>query len=83
MSIQVSKDEVVVSKEDDRKLIVVDIAKKQKRKSIRSLRRGKGRLMGKINDLLDEMREQGAVSEQSQPIVVVVRQKEKRWKGMW
>jgi len=58
--------------------VVVDLGKKQKRKSIKQLRKGTGKLTGQINELLEEMREQGTLAPGAQPVVIVVREKRKR-----
>lgn len=56
-------------------MIVVDIGKRQKKKRIRRLRKGKGKLMDKITDLVEEMRQGGALEPNAQAVVIVVRQK--------
>ncbi|NUQ76331.1 MAG: hypothetical protein HUU21_22565 [Polyangiaceae bacterium] len=65
------------SREDEgqNSLLVVDIGKKQPRKRIRDLRKGKGRLFRKVHQVIDEMRANGAIDENAKPIVIVVRQK--------
>lgn len=60
--------------------IIVDIGKRR-RKQIRGLRRGKGKLMTRMNDLLGEMKKNGTFSGSAQPVIVVVQQKRKRKKG--
>jgi hypothetical protein len=60
---------------EENNVIVVDVGKKQRRKAIRQLRRGRGRLMAKIKDALDDMKEQGVMPENAQPVVFVVRQR--------
>lgn len=57
------------------KLLVVDLGKKQTKKRIRSLRKGRGKLVDRVQDLIAGLREQGAMDENAQPIVVVVREK--------
>lgn len=63
---------------DGSSFIVVDLGKKQKRKAIKGLRKGTGKLTVKLKELLDEMREQGTLSADAQPVVVVVREKKRR-----
>ena len=60
--------------------IIVDIGKRR-RKQIRSLRRGEGKLMTRMNDLLGEMKKNGTLSGSAQPVIVVVQQKRRRNKG--
>ena len=64
-------------------LLVVDIGKKQKRKRIRQLRKGRGRLFDRINDVVDDLREEGAIDENATPVVIVVREKARRNSFKW
>jgi hypothetical protein len=52
---------------------VVDLGE-HSRKRIRKLRRGEGRLMEKVEDVIADLGEQGVLSATAQTIVVVVRQ---------
>jgi hypothetical protein len=61
--------------------IVLDLGKK-KRKAIRRLRKGKGRLMEQILDTHAQLSSSGVCEPSAQPVVVVVRQKPKR-RGLW
>lgn len=54
--------------------VVVDLGKKRRRQ-IRKLRRGQGKLMDEINHLVEELRTSGSIGATTQPLVVVVRQK--------
>jgi len=56
--------------------IVVDVGKKR-RKQIRRLRKGQGKLMMEISHLVEELRMAGSISATSQPVIVVVRQKKR------
>jgi len=58
-------------------ILVVDLGKKQSRKSIRKLRRGEGPLMEKLQGAVEEIKENGAIKGDS-TIVVVVREKARR-----
>jgi len=58
----------------------MDLGKK-KRKQVKKLRKGRGRVMNKIQDVIDGMREDGDIDPTAQAVVVVVRQK--RRKGRW
>ncbi len=62
--------------------IVVDIGKKR-RKQIKRLREGRGKLMDEVTGLLEELRSAGSISSSAQPVVVVVRQKRKGRSLMW
>ena len=61
--------------------VVVDLGKKR-RKQIRRLRKGHGKLMDQVNHLLDELRGSGSFSPTAQPVVVVVREK-RRTRSIW
>lgn len=75
----------VIKSEDSAKThgdpIVVDIGKRR-RGQVRSLRKGSGKLMTQVNDLLGEMKDNGAISGSAQPVIVVVQQKTRRRKGL-
>lgn len=58
-------------------MIVIDMGKK-KRKDVRRLRKGRGRLMRRLNEAIGDLQQEGVISESSQPIVVVVREKGRR-----
>jgi hypothetical protein len=60
---------------DSGKLLVVDIDKRQSRKRIRKLRKGRGPLMDRIHDLVADLREEGSIDATAQPLVIVVREK--------
>jgi hypothetical protein len=57
--------------------VVVDIGKKQRRKAIKKLRKGKGKLTRKIEAMIAELKESSSLPDDS-PLVVVVREKKKR-----
>lgn len=58
-------------------VVVVDLGKKYKRKHIRRLRKGRGKLMGKVQGLVADLRDD-MPNNNVQPVVVVVRQKKKK-----
>lgn len=61
--------------------IVIDLGKKN-RKQVRKLRRGKpGRLMDRVEDALDHLRQSGAMAAEAQPVVIVIRQRPKKRRG--
>lgn len=59
------------------KAIVLDLGKK-KRKDIRRLRKGGGKLLDQIEDHLDELRAAGVLDESAQPVIVVVAEKQRK-----
>lgn len=65
--------------------LVVDLGK-HKRKRIKDLRRGRGKLMDEVSDVLIQLRSEGVVAGSTQPVVVVVREKRRsrssRWMGL-
>ncbi len=64
-----------ISTKPIRDTIVVDLGKKTK-KSVKALRKGKGRLMEEVNDVLNELKTAGAITGTVQPIVIVVTERE-------
>lgn len=55
-------------------LLVVDLGKAQSRKRIKQLRKGEGKLMGKIDGILGDLVEAGTLDRNAQPVVIVVRE---------
>jgi len=55
-------------------LVVIDLGK-HKRKQVKKLRKGEGKLMDKVQDALDELRSSGTIAADAQPVVVIVREK--------
>jgi hypothetical protein len=60
--------------------ILIDLGKK-KRKAVRRLRKGRGKLLDQVKETVDELQTSGAVGEAVQIVLVVVRQKQRprRW----
>jgi len=56
--------------------IVVDLGKKR-RKQIRRMRKGQGKLMMEISHLVEELKTTGSINSSSQPVVIVVQKKRK------
>jgi hypothetical protein len=82
-----SKPKEIVAEASSPEPIIVDLGKKN-RKQVRKLRKGKpGRLMDRVEDTIEHLRENGALAAGVQPIVVVVKQKTrrrgKRWTKAW
>ena len=67
--------------------IIVDLGKK-KRKDVRKLRKGKsGRLMNRVEDALEHLRNSGALAKGAVPVIFVVAEKTpragRRMEKMW
>jgi hypothetical protein len=58
----------------NRDTLVVDLGSKN-RKQIKRLRKGKGKLMDKVNQCLNELKASGTISGSVQPVVLVVKEK--------
>jgi len=57
--------------------IVLDLGK-QRKKRVKELRRGEGRLMNEVNASIEELRTAGALAADVQAVVVVVREKRRK-----
>lgn len=57
--------------------ILIDLGRK-KRKAVKKLRKGRGKLMDDIGEVIAELKSEGAVAEGAQVVVVVVREKRRR-----
>ena len=68
--------------ENESRIVVIDIGKKQKKKAIRQLHQGRGKLLPKVQEAVkgvqQEMETTGAP-----PVVVVVVRKKKRRRWLW
>ncbi len=64
--------------------IIIDLGKK-KRRTLKSLRRGRGRLMDEVEQTVQEVRAglspEDAVGKELVPIVIIYKKKRKRSKG--
>ena len=60
--------------------IVIDLGKKKKR-DIKRLRKGTGKLLDEVKHCVEELRYAGAIEGTVQPVVVVVRVKSRRPRG--
>ena len=63
------------SKSAKQPLVVVDLGKRQSTQQIKRLRKGRGRLMERIDDIVDELVQNGTVKADAQPVVIVVRER--------
>jgi hypothetical protein len=59
--------------------VIINLGK-HKRKRVRRLRKGRGRLVGDVYDAIDDLRAAGEIGENDRPIVMIVRQKRKKRK---
>jgi hypothetical protein len=57
--------------------IIVDLGKK-KRKQIKQLRQGRGKLMEEVQQTVDELKSAGTISGNAQPVVLIVRPRSAR-----
>lgn len=62
--------------------VVLDLGK-HRRKQIKQLRRGEGRLLDDINGAIDELRTVGTIGAAAQPVVIIVREKARKLKSMF
>ena len=62
--------------------IIIDLGKKS-RKQIRRAREGTGKLMDEINGTLSELRAQGTIKADAQPVLIIVRQKPRKTAFGW
>jgi hypothetical protein len=65
----------------EKPMIVIDMGKKR-RKQIKRLRKGRGRLMNRVNDTISALTEDETIDANSQVVVVVVKEKKKS-RGWW
>lgn len=66
--------------ESQSRMVVIDIGKKQKKKTIRRLRQGRGKLLPRVEEAVKDVREEMGESGAAPVVVVVVRKKRsRRW----
>lgn len=70
-----------LAKTDTKAPIIVDLGK-QRRKKVKGLRSGTGRLADALNGCLEELRTAGTLAANSQTVVVIVRQRRRRNKSL-
>ncbi len=54
--------------------LIIDLGK-QKRKRVKQLRKGRGRLFGEVAETVESLQDEGTVDKNAQVVYVVVRQK--------
>lgn len=57
-------------------IVMVEMNESYTRKQIRRLRKGRGKLLSRVEDLLEEMMEKGIVQHTVQPVIIVLREKD-------
>jgi soluble P-type ATPase len=62
------------SKAQTKAPIIVDLGKKR-RKLVKRLRGGTGKLMDQVNETLQELKNAGTIGATAQPVIVVVRER--------
>ena len=62
--------------------IVIDLGK-QRRKRVRQLRKGRGRLMDEVNQVIADLKQSGSISEATQPVIVIARQRKRSRYPKW
>lgn len=55
-------------------LLVVDLGKRQSKRKIKNLRKGRGKLVPRVEKIVRELVQSGAVAAGAQPVVIVVRE---------
>lgn len=68
-------------KADGKPPVVIDLGK-HRRKRIKDLRKGQGRLADEVNGCIEELKAAGTLAGDAQTVVVVVRQKRGRNKAL-
>jgi hypothetical protein len=54
--------------------VIIDLGKR-KRKQVKKLRRGEGKLLDDVNGAVAELRTAGTLTADAQPVIIVVREK--------
>lgn len=62
--------------------MIIDLGK-QRRKAVRDLGKGRGRLLDKINGHLTSLTRAGEITEGAQPVIVLVKAKKKKRRIGW
>jgi len=71
-----------VAAEGKPRVVVIDIGKKQRKKAIKRLRQGRGKLMPKIDSAIKEIQKEAGAAE-ALPVVVVVERKKRSRRFLW
>jgi uncharacterized protein DUF6200 len=60
--------------------LIVDLGKKR-RKQIKQLRKGRGKLFDKVNSTLQELKTASTISASAEPVVIIVQEKRRKTKS--
>jgi hypothetical protein len=55
-------------------IVVVDLAELQSSRDVKRLRKGRGKLMTRVERIVNDLAEAGTVKASAQPVVIVVRE---------
>jgi uncharacterized protein DUF6200 len=55
--------------------VLVDLGRRQSPKQIKRLRKGRGKLMRRIDEIIDDLAAAGTVKATAQPVIIVVRER--------
>ena len=61
-------------KQSKSQLVVVELAKRRTPEQIRRLRKGRGKLVDDIDEVVSELIEAGTIKANAQPVVIVIRE---------
>jgi hypothetical protein len=56
-------------------LVLVDLSRRQSPRQVKRLRKGRGTLVTRIDEIVEELVQSGTVKAEAQPVVIVVREK--------
>jgi hypothetical protein len=56
-------------------LVVVDFGRRQSAKRVKKLRKGRGKLIGRLDAIVSDLIDAGTLKAGTQPVVIVVREK--------
>ena len=66
---------------EQKSMLLLDLGAKSRKKLSRT-RKGRGKLMSRINGAIEDLRAEGEIGEDSQVVVVVVKQQARK-RGWW
>lgn len=66
----------------EKPMVVLDLGSRRSRE-IRRLRRGRGRLMRRVSDTIEQLKQNDEIDASSQIVVVVVKQKRRSRSWFW
>jgi hypothetical protein len=62
------------SKAPTQPIVVVDLGEAQSSEQVNRLRKGRGKLMGRVEHIVEDLIKAGTVKSTAQPVVIVVRE---------